>query len=386
MKRTYKNLVFAKRWTVEPGISYLLGRIEATCESLCETPLQPDVHKSLLQIELKKGAQATTAIEGNTLSDEEIQAVVDGQKLPQSKQYMGQEVKNVIDAMNALLTDVASDGKTQLISTELLQRLHWMVAKELGDHIEAQPGQLATKQRVVGLYRCPDPADVPELLVRFSEWMKREFGFASNRQTFPEAVIQAIVAHLYLEWIHPFDDGNGRVGRLLEFYLLLRAGLPDIASTILTDYYNQTRPEYYRQIDKAGRSGDLTEFLSYALQGFADGLKEKQATVLDAQFKVAWQSLIFERFAAVKITQKEVFTRRRALALAMPIDHALTSEEVAVVTPSLARKYRGLSNRTVLRDISALLELGLIRQVDGPRYITSSELLRRHMPRRLKSA
>ena len=58
-------------------------------------------------------------------------------------------------------------------------------------------------------------------------WLPQEFGFAANQQqTFlVDAVVQAIVTHVYLEWIHPFGDGNGRTGRLLEFYILLRWGI-----------------------------------------------------------------------------------------------------------------------------------------------------------------
>ncbi|NJN71060.1 MAG: hypothetical protein HC801_12855, partial [Nitrospira sp.] len=85
------------------------------------------------------------------------------------------------------------------------------------------------------------------LFDRFCEWLKKEFCFDSGSQSFEDAVIQAIVTHVYLEWIHPFGDGNGRTGRLLEFYILLRAGNPDISSHILSNFYNETRAEYYRQ-------------------------------------------------------------------------------------------------------------------------------------------
>ena len=76
--------------------------------------------------------------------------------------------------------------------------------------------------------------------------------------------------HVYIAMIHSFGDGNGRTVRLIEFYILLRAGLPDIASHILSNHYNDTRQEYYRQIDLCIRERDLSGFVRYVVQGFRD--------------------------------------------------------------------------------------------------------------------
>src|SRR5690606_18248615 len=127
---------------------------------------------------------------------------------------------------------------------------------------------------VVGTYRCPDASDVEGLVESLCGWLLKEFRFDRGNQTFADIVIQAIVSHVYLEWIHPFSDGNGRTGRLLEFYILLRGGNPDIASHILSNHYNETRSEYYRQLDNATKKRNLAEFIEYALQGFRDGLME----------------------------------------------------------------------------------------------------------------
>jgi hypothetical protein len=55
-------------------------------------------------------------------------------------------------------------------------------------------------------------------------------------------LIAAVVAHVYFEWIHPFGDGNGRTGRLIELKLLLEAGVPQPAAHLLSNHYNATRP------------------------------------------------------------------------------------------------------------------------------------------------
>ena len=146
-----------------------------------------------------------------------------------------------------------------------------MIGRDLGEHFEAIPGRFAERPRFVLTYRAPDHQDVVELVQRLCVWLADEFHFPDGTQSFSDAVVQAIVTHVYIEWIHPFSDGNGRTGRLVEFYLLLRAGNPDIASHILSNFYNETRGEYYRQLDRAGKTGDLSAFIAYAVQGLRDG-------------------------------------------------------------------------------------------------------------------
>jgi Fic family protein len=72
--------------------------------------------------------------------------------------------------------------------------------------------------------------------------------------------------------IHPFGDSIGRTARLIEFSILLRAGLPDMASQILSNYYNDIRQEYYRRLDLCVRERDLSGFVRYAVLRFRDGL------------------------------------------------------------------------------------------------------------------
>ena len=68
-------------------------------------------------------------------------------------------------------------------------------------------------------------------------------------------ILSAILAHLYLAWIHPFGDGNGRSARLLEFGVLLTGRVPTVAAHLLANFYNDTRSEYYRQLRIASESG-----------------------------------------------------------------------------------------------------------------------------------
>ena len=205
MEREYAHLLFKKHWTISSGAKFLLGQCDALVESIKNSPILPGTYDNLMFVSLIRGAQATTAIEGNTLTDAEIEGLLfRDEKMPPSKEYQQIEVKNIIDAFNTLLDEVVSDNYCNLISISLLLRFHKMVGKDLGEHFEAVPGQLRESNVVVGRYRCPDHKDVPELLEKLCTWLKDEFGYKTGNQTFREVVIQAIVTHIYIEWIHPF--------------------------------------------------------------------------------------------------------------------------------------------------------------------------------------
>nr|MDA3896858.1 Fic family protein [Desulfobacteraceae bacterium] len=351
----YKHISFHKEWEIDIDCAYMLGECNAYIKALTDIPLKPEYRNKLLFLSLIKGAQATTAIEGNTLSQEDIEKMQEGWKPPPSKEYLEIEVKNILDAFNFLLNEIVREGTTKIITPELIKKFHRMIGKNLGDHLDAIPGKFRNDNRVVGTYRAPDYKYVPNLIEQLCSWLRKEFHFSDNgRLNFRTSVIQAIITHVYIEWIHPFGDGNGRTGRLLEFYILLRAGLPNIVSHILSNFYNQTRPEYYRQLDQAWKNRSLTGFINYAVQGFRDGLKENLNVIQENQFSIFWQYYIYETLADVKYTKKGAFKRKRVLILQMPINKEFHIDEIVELTPTIARNYATVKRPTLLRDLKEL--------------------------------
>lgn len=374
----YKHISFRKEWEITPSSAYMLGECHAFVHALTDIPLKPEYRERLLSVSLRKGAQATTAIEGNTLSEEEIEKIQEGWSLPPSKEYLQTEVNNILEAFNKLLHEIVIEDKVKIITPELIKNFHSMIGKNLGNHFDAIPGRFREDRRHVGPYLAPDHKHVPELVKKLCAWIRKEFRYKDG-QNFESSVIEAIVTHVYIEWIHPFGDGNGRTGRLVEFYVLLRAGLPNIVSHILSNFYNLTRPEYYRQLDRARKKHDLTEFIHYALQGFRDGLKENLHIIQDSQFSVFWEHYIYESFADLKYTKKEVFKRKRSLILQMPIEKLFTVDELLEISPDIARKYATVGRATVLRDLKELQELNLIEKI-GRRYKANTIILKAMMP------
>ncbi|HQG32611.1 MAG TPA: Fic family protein, partial [Deltaproteobacteria bacterium] len=297
---THPHIIFEDNWTLEKDVIFMLGQCEAIISTISEIPLPPKERQWLLLVSLRKGAQATTAIEGNTLTEEEIARIDEGESLPPSREYLEIEVKNIIEALNAIREDVILNDKSVVITPELIKSFHRYVGKNLGDHVQAIPGQFRQNNVVVGTYRPPEYSSVNALVQRLCEWMRETFHYEEGNTNFIEQVVQAIVFHVYIAWIHPFGDGNGRTARLVEFYILLRAGLPDIASHILSNFYNDTREEYYRQLSLAGREGDLTKFIRYAVQGFRDGLAEALSIFQNSVLQTAWKNYIYDALDSKK--------------------------------------------------------------------------------------
>ena len=370
----YSHISFQKKWDYSANSLYYLGQIYSTIQDISIMPLLPDYHQLLLTISLEKGARATTAIEGNTLTEDEIKKINAGESLPPSKEYQEIEVKNILDAFNTIKKEIIYEGKNELISPKLIKRYNQMVGKELKEHFQGKPGKFRSHNVIVGTYKAPDYQDVPNLIDRLCEFLQIQFHWDKG-QKFGQAIIQAIITHVYLEWIHPFGDGNGRTGRLLEFYLLMRAGNPDIASHILSNHYNETKIEYYRQLDKAGKTGNLTAFIEYALQGFRDGIRNTINVIQANLLTMSWQKLVYDKFTDVNYKVKDVFKRKRRILLNFPIHKELTIDEIFFQNSQSAKEYGSLRRRTLMRELEEFQEIGLLVKEDNNKFRANIGLL-----------
>lgn len=381
----YAHIPFQKNWRLDEDTIFMLGQSESIVQAISSAPIKPEYRKQLLVVSLRKGARATTAIEGNTLSEAEVARIDEGEKLPPSKEYLQIEVKNVIDALNQIRTEVIAEDKAFVLSPELIEKFNYFVGKDLGDHFQGMPGKFRASGHnvIVGTYRPPPGEDVSSLMLQFCEWMKQTFRYEDGQQSFSEQVLQAIVAHAYLAMIHPFGDGNGRTARLIEFYILLRAGLPDIASHILSNHYNDTRQEYYRRLDLCVRERDLSGFIKYAVLGFRDGLKGVLDIVQMNLLEMSWHKFIYDVLDSKKATGKTraIVKRRRTLALQFPVDKWHTPDDLVVSSGILAKEYARLSSTTLMRDLAELERLDLIVR-DKDKYKGNIEIMRGYMPLR----
>jgi Fic family protein len=361
----------------------MLGECQSKCEHLAKVPLRPNTARELNQVYLAKGIQATTAIEGNTLSEEQVLQHLRGElTLPPSQEYLKQEVDNILRASDEIAQMVKTGAKMYL-SPERFMELNAQVLQNLDVDEDVVPGTIRTHSVVVGnVYRGAPAEDCGYLLDELCKWINGpQFTPAGSLADykFIFAILRAVLAHLYLAWIHPFGDGNGRTARLVEVEILMSSGLPRPATNLLSSHYNKTRTEYYRQLDRASKSnGEVVPFIEYAVQGFLDGLREYIALVWEQHYDVTWRSYVQEYFRDA--VRAEV--RRRELVLDLSRqEKSVTKAQIAELTPRLIKHYSRNTDRRLLRDLNDLVERGLIVK-EGNAYRAHKEIILSFLPLR----
>lgn len=125
-------------------------------------------------------------------------------------------------------------------------------------------------------FEAPPSANLEDEMNAFIQWFNDTAPYGPN--AIVHAPVRAAIAHLYFETIHPFEDGNGRIGRAIaEKALAQTTGYPGLASLSYT--IEQNKNEYYRQLEKAQRANEISEWIRYFVKIIVEGLKFAQKTV-----------------------------------------------------------------------------------------------------------
>lgn len=356
-----------------------LGEASSKCEHIAGVPLQPQTAHILHMLYLAKGIGATTAIEGNTLTEEEVLARLEGKlPLPPSREYLGREVDNVLRGCNTIRDNLLSGG-TADISRDEIEKFNTTVLDGLSLPDNIVSGQIRDYSVGVLSYRGAPAEDCAYLLDRMCEWLN-SMDHKQFEGPIALGIIRAILAHLYIAWIHPFGDGNGRTARLVEFKILLASGVPTPTAHLLSNHYNLTRTEYYKQLDYTSKSGgDILRFIEYALQGFVDGLRGQVKQIQEQQLEVAWRDFVYEQFRNKK---GAVYDRQRRFVLDLSTHKGpVQLLKIREISPRIAESYAGKTTRTIIRDINMLLKMGLIKRIPEG-YVAQSDRMRSFLPQR----
>ena len=211
-ERTHPWLRFELNLKDAPPVLWLLlGEAQSKCEHTAGVPLLPIVAEELYQLFLAKGVLATTAIEGNTLSEPQVMELLRGQlELPASKEYLRQEIENIVKACNQIGDDVLS-GALGAITVDDIKDYNQFVLEGLPLGEGIMPGEIREYEVGVGGYRGAPPEDCEYLLDRLCRLLNEGMDPPSGlgHYSLGIGVLRAILAHLYIAWIHPFGDGKG---------------------------------------------------------------------------------------------------------------------------------------------------------------------------------
>ena len=219
----------------------------------------------LIEPFVRKEALESSQIEGTHATLSDIYAYEAGQEalIDEDRRQGTQEVVNYLNALTHGLNAITTG---EPVTVKLLCEMHdRLLSGVRGD--EADPGELRTTQNFIGStpyiqdarYVPPPPNETPELLEDLLTY--------ATRETDLHPLLQIGLIHYQFETIHPFLDGNGRLGRLLVSLLLQREGLLPEPYLYLSSYFNARRSEYVDQLLAVSQHGEWEEWLLFFLRG-----------------------------------------------------------------------------------------------------------------------
>jgi Fic family protein len=236
-------------------------------------------------------------------------------------------------------------NKKSEITEELIKEIHRVLVKNVrGGTLE--PGRYRRVQNYVVnsltdevIYTPPPPEDVPKLMKEFVVWL--------NSGTEVSPVLVAGISQYNFVDIHPFLDGNGRTARVLCTLILYQNGYDFKRLFSLSEYYDKNRSEYYDAIQSVRENGmDMTKWLEY----FIDGLKSQMLGV-----KGKGEAAIKKEVIIGKAKKLNLNERQKKILL-----HLLEEKRTSV--EKIIQKFKFV-RRTIQRDLSKLVELGLVKEV-----------------------
>ena len=274
--------MFNSKYTVTDKILNNLTAIASAREVIEQAYLVPKWEAKLRRQALLHNTHSSTAIEGNKLSLEQVEALAEGKDIIATNKDK-QEVLNYLEALEKIPT---LNGKGKIKVANILN-IHRILTKGVMQNA-ADSGVFRSRQVFVGKrvfdgtgfkekveYMPPKTEEVPRLVREFIDWLNQGKAWEIN------PVLLAGIAHYEIARIHPFIDGNGRTSRLLATLILRLSGFDHRRIFALDDYYDRDREAYYAALKTAQvNNGDITQWLEYFTTGVTYSVNEVKEAVL----------------------------------------------------------------------------------------------------------
>ncbi len=295
-------------------------------------PIPKDLEVVLQRKTLLKSSLSSAKIEGNSLDISELTDSIRDESNSHDIQIL--EVSNLVQAYEILPSIVGSP-----FGLDTIKQLHAIAM----NHISADAGYFRTEssaifnQAGIAVYITPSPQSIGSLLEQLCEYI------ASSKDSAP---VIAAFAHIWFEKIHPFTDGNGRVGRLVSALLLQKHRFSFGGIVPFEEYLESHRDDYYYALGRDRQ--DVTLFVEFFLNALVD-----QAT---ASMKMVFSPQEADPYAHL--------LPRRAEIMRIINDHKVVTFDF------LARRFRAVPKRTLHYDITQLIAAGLIQKMGSTRGVS----------------
>lgn len=341
--KSFEPVPINQQWFWEdPTINTLL---EAANRALGElnafSLIVPDIDL-FIEMHVLKEAQTSSRIEGTQTGIDE--ALMSEEQIQPEKRDDWREVRNYIDAVNTAIAEL----KHLPLSNRLLKQTHEILMRGVrGEH--KQPGEFRTSQNWIGgsnltdaVFIPPHPEGVPELMSDLEKF------WHNDTITVPH-LIRVAISHYQFETIHPFSDGNGRIGRLLIPLYLVSHGLLAKPSLYLSDFFERNRASYYDALTRVRVANDLIHWIRFFLNGMAE-----TATKGREVFQQILALRTETEHAVLKLGKRSVNARQGLnLLYRKPIISAADLEQaLSVSTPTANALIRDFERLAILKEIT----------------------------------
>ncbi len=233
-----------------------------------------------IQSHVTKEAVLSSRIEGTQTKMEE--AMMSIEDIAPERRDDWQEVSNYIRAMNMAIEKL----QTLPISSRLIKKTHELLLDSVrGKH--KMPGEFRTSQNWIGGNSLADAIFIPPAPQLVNELMSDVEKFLNNN-SMPK-LLKIAIAHYQFETIHPFLDGNGRIGRLLITLFLVSEKILDMPLLYLSTYFEKNKTLYYDNLMRVREKNDMLQWLKYFLVGIEQTATEavnKLKAVLEMKFEI----------------------------------------------------------------------------------------------------
>lgn len=330
-------------WTWEaPHLNTQLERaIRALGELNAFSLMVPDVDL-FIQMHIAKEAQTSSKIEGTQTQLDE--ALMPEEQILPEKRDDWREVQNYIRAMN----EAVSDLQTLPLSNRLLKKTHRTLLSDVRGK-EKLPGEFRQSQNWIGGSSLTDAAFIPPAHDNVAELMSDLEKFWHNEDIFVPHLIRIAISHYQFETIHPFLDGNGRIGRLMIPLYLISHGILEKPAFYISDFFERHRASYYDALMAVRLRNDLLHWILFFLSGVEETAKHGCAVFRNIMaYREAMQN---ELLGMGK--RAELADRLLKLLYAQPIQTAQHLEKQLDISAATANALlREFEKRGILQEIT----------------------------------